>query len=560
MTSCRVEPSGLLVAGIDRLMGIPGSPLHGALAPALESGGKRHPELWQSHADLTTRERRVLIVATVAVAAGQHERAIEVVEQHKENCNEAIHPRIYERLAASYLAVDRAEDAITVVKSGLDSHEDSPGLTLMLINALASKSDWVPVLSLWENLPKDVRSGADAWTQIGVVRACRLTGNPAKAEELAREATASWPDNEILHQELRICRPHVIDWRRSWVSKGSGDGGQSAHGTIESTGFLNGGSLPLVGWLGGPVVDDPEVTLTVNGSVVARTVAAPVQDVESQRKFSINCADLLQYVGDGDVVEVINETERLALPGIGRSALLNCGYTSQIDELFDKLNQGFVFTKDGQLRPGLTVDRKRALLDYFNTVAEVIELHSGQPVYPFYGNLLGAIRHNDFIEHDIGGFDLLYLCRARESAGIRLEVVALCSRLVDTGFDVTVKPHSVMVRHADYNDCLVDLSYGWFDSDDKLKVSFGWRFEPAKGMDHFVTPRDCRLVDRDVSVPGNAEDVLVQLYGPNWRVPDQGFSTRESLKRDNICLLTGTEIRSFEHYKYAVNERRQFPS
>jgi hypothetical protein len=33
----------------------------------------------------------------------------------------------------------------------------------------------------------------------------------------------------------------------------------------------------------------------------------------------------------------------------------------------------------------------------------------------------------------------------------------------------------------------------------------------------------CRLAHRDVRVPGNAEALLEQLYGPQWRVPDQGI-------------------------------------
>ena len=550
MTICRVTPSGPLVAVVDSLMGTPGSPLHGVLAPALvaRSADGLETRRGSDGAVLSKAERRVLIVAIAAVAASRYDRAIEVFEQHLDSQTGNVNPRIYESLGAAYLAAGRADEAIQVLQRGLDANKDNPGLTLMLINALASRADWVSVLSLWETLHEDIQIGADLWTRISIVRACRLTGNPLRAEQLARDAVALWPGNDILQGELRICRPYVIDWRRSWTSNGSFDGSPSTHGSIESTGFLKGGSMPIVGWIGPSVVNEAEVRLTVNGAVVAKTVAASVPGVESQKRFSINCAELLQFVGDGDVVEVISESERLTLPGIGHSALLSCGYPSQFDELIEKLDQGFVFTKSGQLRPGLTIEKKRASVDFFGVVSRMIESDSSQPVYPFYGNLLGAVRHNDFIEHDIGGFDALYLCSAREPSSIRSEIVSLCTRLVDANFSLTVKSHSIMIRSENHRECLVDLAYGWFTSDDQLNVSYGWRFRPAKGMDQFVESRHCRLVDRDVRVPGNAEEVLAQLYGPNWRIPDQGFSIEENLKRDKIYLLSEEDIRKIGEY------------
>jgi len=89
----------------------------------------------------------------------------------------------------------------------------------------------------------------------------------------------------------------------------------------------------------------------------------------------------------------------------------------------------------------------------------------------------------------------------------------------------------------------IDMNYGWFTSSDELNVSFGWRFEPAVGRARFVASRQCRLADREVSIPGNAEDVLLQLYGSRWRVPDQGFSTEVGLHRDESMLLLEDDIR-----------------
>ena len=523
-------------------MGASSAPFRSVVAPALESTGA------EGRCELSSAERRGLIIATAAIAAEQHQRAIDVLQRHVTNAQKDVHPRIFERLAGAYLAMDRADEAIGAAKQGLASSASDPGLNLMLINALASKADWTSVLTRWEALPETVRTGADVWTHISMARAFRKTGDHANAEQLARKAALRWPQNAFFEHEIYRCRPYLVDWRRCWTSNNDDTGTSSAGGAVESLGFLTGGSLPLTGWLNTSEEGDTKVSLTVNGVEVASTNGAPAVEKPSGKSFSINCADLLQFVGDGDVVEVVSESENLVLPGYGQSAVLACDHASRMNELAEKLKAGFVFTKDGVLRPGLTLARKKALLDFFGTVCEVIASKSGQPVYPFYGNLLGAIRQNDFIDHDVGGFDMLYLCSACEPAAIRSEVISLCAQLAGAGFHLTAKPHSVLIRSDRNREQLLDMSYGWFNPSDELNVSFGWRFKPARNRDQFMESRHCRLADRDVLVPGNAEEVLTQIYGPSWQIPDQGFSVGDGLEQADACLLSDEDIRTIENF------------
>ena len=491
-------------------------------------------------------ERRVLVVATAAIAVERYQRAIDVLESYLASTDEDVHRGIYERLATAYLAMSRADEAINSAKRGLASNASDAGLNIMLINAYASKSDWSPVVSLWEKLPEAVRTGANVWTHISIARAYRKTGDYANAERIARNAAIRWPQNEFFQQEIYRCRPFLVDWPNLWTANSANTNKSPVGGAVDSLGFLMGGSLPLTGWLNPSEENETEVSLTVNGVEIASTIAAPAIGKPSGKSFSINCADMLEYVGDGDVVDVRSGPEKLVLPGFGQSAVLACHHESRMDELIEKLRKGFVFTKDGRLRSGLTNAHKKSLLDLFDAASDVIASWCGRPVYPFYGNLLGALRHNDFISHDIGGFDMLYLCDAREPGMIQSEVVALCRQLIDAGFHVTAKPYAVMIRSDSHPDKLLDLSYGWFDTADELNVSYGWRFEPAHGKDRFVESRDCRVWDRDLPVPGNAEDVLVQLYGPTWQIPDQGFSIDDGLTRVEACLLSSDHIRAIE--------------
>ena len=118
----------------------------------------------------------------------------------------------------------------------------------------------------------------------------------------------------------------------------------------------------------------------------------------------------------------------------------------------------------------------------------------------------------------------------------------MCRLLIERDYDLRIEPWSVMIRRNHSDAIFIDMNYGWFTPLDELHVSFGWRFKPVTGRALFTAERNCRLADREVRIPGNAEEVLQQLYGPGWRVPDQGFAAREQLERDNAYLLRTSEI------------------
>jgi len=395
----------------------------------------------------------------------------------------------------------------------------------------------------WEQVPENLQEATNIWTVIGVARAYRLAGNPLMANKLARRAARSHPDNELLREEIGLCRPYVIDWSHCLVAVDPMESDRQA-GEITSMGFLHGGTEPLTGWVDSPEKGDPEVLLLVNNRTMAATVAAEASNVSRAKAFSINCAELLQFLGDGDIVQVTSNGNAISLPGLGSAAMVNCGQTSRFDLLQNRLDKGYVFTKDGRLRPGHDTESKRAVLDLFEEVSSVIESGTGQPVFPFYGNLLGAVREGDFIAHDVDGFDVLYLCGSNQPGDVRGEIAKVCRLLIGRGYDLKIEPCSVMIRRNRSDAMFIDMNYGWFTPSDELNVSFGWRFEPVLGRARFVASRSCRLSDRIVQIPGNAEDVLQQLYGSRWRAPDQGFASRKNLKRDDAYLLKTSEIQS----------------
>ncbi len=547
ITLCRLEPDSALIAGIVKLTGAPGSKRLHALVPTF-SAFILSPATTNSASAGETQiptlsDQRALTVAALAVVARNTDRAVDVLEAHLNRRATGVAPQIFDRLAEAHLSENRAARATETLQKGLSIHPENGKLHRTLALAFSSTSEWVEAVAHWEQVPKDLQETANIWTIIGVARAYRRADNPLRADEFARRAARSHPDNELLREEIRLCRPYVIDWSRCLVAADPTESDRQA-GEITSMGFLHGGAEPLTGCVDSPEKGDPKVLLLVNNRTMAATVAAETSNASRAKAFSINCAELLQFLGDGDIVQVTSNGIAISLPGLGSAAMVDCGQTSGFDLLQNRLDKGYVFTKDGRLRPGHDADSKRALLDFFEEVSSAIEAGTGQPVFPFYGNLLGAVREGDFIAHDVDGFDILYLCGSNQPGDVRTEILKVCRLLIEQGYDLRIEPCSVMIRRNHSDSMFIDMNYGWFTSSDEFNVSFGWRFEPVLGRARFVASRRCRLADREIQIPGNAEEVLQQLYGPKWRVPDQGFASRKRLKRDDTYLLTTPEIES----------------
>ena len=547
ITLCRLEPDSALIAAIVKYMGAPGAKRLRAVVPAfstfiLSPNATNSASASEAYVP-TMSDQGALTVAAIAKIAKNVDREVDVLEAHINQYAPGIAPQIFERLAEAHLSENSAARATETLRRGLGIHPENGRLHRVLALALSGMSEWAEAVTHWEQVPENLQEGTNIWTVIGVARAYRLAGNPLMANKLARRAARSHPDNELLREEIRLCRPYVIDWSHCLVAVDPMESDRQA-GEITSMGFLHGGTEPLTGWVDSPEKGDPDVLLLVNNRTMAATVAAETSNVSRAKAFSINCAELLQYLGDGDIVRVTSNGNAISLPGLGSVAMVDCGQTSRFDLLQKRLDEGYVFTKDGRLRPGHDAVSKRAVLDLFEDVSSVIESGTGQPVFPFYGNLLGAVREGDFIAHDVDGFDIVYLCGSNQPRDVRAEIARVCRLLIERGYDLKPEPCSVMIRRNHSDAMFIDMNYGWFTPSDELNVSFGWRFEPVLGRARFVAGRRCRLVDREVLIPGNAEEVLQQLYGSRWRVPDQGYSARKLLKRDDEYLLTMTDIQS----------------
>lgn len=463
-------------------------------------------------------------------------------------------PATWLRRARSRRAMGDIVGAQTELLEGTTHIPDATSLQLALADLHADAGDWSAAISAWERIDPRNRRGADDHTYTAIACAYRAVGDHHTAVTVGVEGQGFWPDSRGLRIELAKSRAVLTDWATSLRALQTMEGAVSSVGVVDHLGVLAGGQGPVTGWLrGGSDADPPLVQLLVNGAPIVGTHAAwsspatlpgghQASATAAARTFSLSCEQLLEFLGEGDVLRFTADDAPLDICGWGSGVQVVSGAPSRSADLRDRIEQGHVFTKFGRLRPGYTPDRKRRTLELFDRVAEVVHERTGATCTPFYGNLLGTVRDHDFIPHDVGGFDAGYLSRQPSPAAVRAELLGLGDDLLAEGFHLEVEPFGLMIRERPGDQIFVDLNVAWFTPESTLGLSYGWRYPPIRDPEQLRPTREGVLAGRLVPIPHGAEEVLVQLYGPNWSIPDQGFDPSFRLQRDERYLLTAEEM------------------
>ena len=450
-----------------------------------------------------------------------------------------VEAQVWLRFERAYRAEGRLWSAEYVLDHATARRPDDPDLRTRLIELLALRRDWHGCVVEWEAWAPYLGEAVRAITYTRVARAYRQLDAPHEALRIAERGLDAFPDDDRLLDELRVARAAVTPWLEVAEPAG-GDG--PVGGRVRDPGFLGGERAPLRGEIDVDGDREPRVSLLLNGQPIATTTALVSVDDPISAVFSLNCADVLHHLGDGDELRLVQDGRSVAFSDDQVALSFRPGFPSRAHELIDRVAQGHTFNKFGQLRSGNTTGRKRAILDLFDEVSEHLRERYGTPCFPFYGNLLGAIREHDFLPHDVGGFDAGILAASREPEEVRAEILDVCRHLVGLGYHLTVEPWSVMIRRKHGAAHFIDLNYAWVGDDGALRLSYGWRYDPLTDVERFLVPRWSVLADRKVRVPGNAEQVLEQIYGRGWLVPDQGFQLEVGLQRDERYLLTASEL------------------
>jgi glycosyltransferase involved in cell wall biosynthesis/tetratricopeptide (TPR) repeat protein len=479
------------------------------------------------------------------IRSGEHARAIDYLEEF--TATTAVTPvEVWLLLEEAHRRASRLHSAQETLERGLEQHPGHRQLRVRLSELQGLRRDWEGCVQTWSSLAEATDEDLTSISYLRAARSLRMLEQPRRAFEVAQAGHRRWPDDERFDEELGHNRALTVDWEQAVSTSGAADP-QEAGGAITDLGFLAGRSGPVEGHVDLTGQHAPKVAFLLNGREVASSYASADPDAgERLGRFSINVHDLLDYVGDGDILAVQSDGRAVLTPDGSRHFVVEPGHASRADELFRKLDAGYVFMKFGRLSLGNTTERKRAILEAYDEVAALLDEQFGYTLFPLYGNLLGAVRDHDFIEHDVGGFDVGYVSQHQSPEGVRRELSDICRMLAAHDYYLELKPWSVYVRRTRGEAVFVDLNFAWFNPEGELNLSYGWRYAPVTDAPRLHMRRECPIFGHLVPIPGNAEAVLEQLYGPDWPIPIQGFDPDAGITRDTRYLLSQADSEKLE--------------
>ncbi|HMC00678.1 MAG TPA: LicD family protein [Flavobacteriaceae bacterium] len=123
-----------------------------------------------------------------------------------------------------------------------------------------------------------------------------------------------------------------------------------------------------------------------------------------------------------------------------------------------------------------------------------------------YGTLLGAIRENNFIEHD-EDIDLSMLDEHKE------DLLAVLNEIIDKGFRVLRYDGKLLSISRDKE--YIDFYFFKKTSSQFRKCDVGLKAK-AKFLQETKTHS---FLGEDFQIPIESEKFLIELYGKNWKVP-----------------------------------------
>jgi SAM-dependent methyltransferase len=283
----------------------------------------------------------------------------------------------------------------------------------------------------------------------------------------------------------------------------------------------------IVGWVRVAATAAPtRITLHVDELEVAGTWAADVIHAgpAERRGFRLALHDVWQYCRAGTRLSVRADGEPLHIAGAGLARIVAQDGRRTVAQLEARLAAGHVFGQFGRLQLSKTRDVvwQRAVLEIYARINAVLRDEFGYPAFLCYGTLLGAVRENGFIGHDLD-FDAAYVSRHRDGAAAARELRDIALRLVDAGLDVTCKRTALHIYDDTLRGARVDLFHLYFDRDGRLAFPFGIAGESVITEDAWDGVREIEFAGGRGHVPANAAELVEHIYGPNWRVPKPGF-------------------------------------
>ncbi|MCC5968287.1 MAG: hypothetical protein JJU24_19425 [Natronohydrobacter sp.] len=238
---------------------------------------------------------------------------------------------------------------------------------------------------------------------------------------------------------------------------------------------------------------------------------------------------------------------------------LTCGKTTHLrltvphgdGSIFANLESAGPLSKKGwpRLSPEAMHEKQNRYLDLYTRARTAFMEEFNKPLFVLYGTLLGQHRGGDFIPGD-DDFDVGYVSEQTTPEAVKAEAIEIMERLVKRGMIVLLnregKPHrlrdaqSGVEIHLD-NRPVFTMNDGhvWLHKLARLDMD----------LDEFRNVETARLRETEIFKPRGTEAFLAAYYGPNWRVPDPGFSNASKVVTPEITQTLSAICLSLEEQR-----------
>ena len=243
------------------------------------------------------------------------------------------------------------------------------------------------------------------------------------------------------------------------------------------------------------------------------------------RTFSFRVREIWPYVNKKTPVTV--RVNGSPLPIFGHGMYLNPRHNGaqSLDDLREKFDNGYVLSQYGrlQLSKRLDVEWQKQVMKLYQDTRRILSEHFDYDVFFVYGTLLGAVRENGYIGHDVD-FDAAYLSRHRSGPAAAQELHDIALLLIDKGFVVACMRTALHIFDPEDPRARIDLFHTYFNADGDLSFPFGIAGAGTVAREDWRGTREIEFPGGRGLIPVNAEQVVAHIYGDDWRLPKPGFN------------------------------------
>lgn len=264
------------------------------------------------------------------------------------------------------------------------------------------------------------------------------------------------------------------------------------------------------------------LTLFVNELAVDHVDVAPAG--EAPAAFRFRTRDMWHYCGPKDRITVRRGSDPLPMPDGSPHHSPTAKAKRPLSELEERLAAGEIINSRGNLSLPKYLDAtwQQSVTRLYGEVDQAVHEIIGHHPFLVYGSLLGAVREGRPLGHD-HDFDTAYLSAHPDPEEVAAEAGRLALALQERGFSVEARATCIHIADAGLTE-RIDLYHFFFNDSDELRLAWGSVSDIPFRKDQWAGLEQIQFAGATVFAPRNAEALVAHLYGPNWRVPNPGFS------------------------------------